>query len=228
MSLINEALKRAETQRQRRGVPSSEPAVEPPADTPDMMPVTDVPAPSRERRSGLRAALFVAVLLLASVTVVTYFALPPEEKVPPQARASHPGAPWAGTEQSEVEPTQFVLRPVREGTAAESSIERTLFAVASYQPPPTPTTQVAAVIPLPAAPPTNPTPPPTTQEVQAKPLDPNDFKLGGILRSGDEAHAIINDHLVSVSDEVDGARVVEIQKYHVVLERDGQRLRLRL
>lgn len=57
---------------------------------------------------------------------------------------------------------------------------------------------------------------------------PEPFKLGGILASDVGNYAIINKQMVSVGDEIDGARVITIDKYHVVLEKDGKRMVLRM
>ena len=54
------------------------------------------------------------------------------------------------------------------------------------------------------------------------------YRLGGILRSEVASHAIINDHMVGVGDEIDGARVLAIERYYVDLEKDGRRIRLRM
>ena len=59
-------------------------------------------------------------------------------------------------------------------------------------------------------------------------FDASQFRLGAILKSGDGAHAVINGHMVTVGDEVSGARVVVIGPYHVVLEKAGKRLSLRM
>ena len=59
-------------------------------------------------------------------------------------------------------------------------------------------------------------------------FEASQFQLGAILKSGDGAHAVINGHMVTVGDEVNGARVVVIGPYHVVLEKAGKRLSLRM
>jgi ribosome-associated protein YbcJ (S4-like RNA binding protein) len=53
------------------------------------------------------------------------------------------------------------------------------------------------------------------------------LKLGGIVQSNGQAHAIINDQMVGVGEEVAGARVLEIQRRQVILERGGQKIILR-
>ena len=48
------------------------------------------------------------------------------------------------------------------------------------------------------------------------------------MRSGGLANAIINNRLVAAGDAIDGARVVSIEMFHVVLEKDGKQFVLRM
>ncbi|MHC4718436.1 MAG: hypothetical protein ACYS5V_15795, partial [Planctomycetota bacterium] len=113
MSLINEALKRAEQERRRRNLtdpsPSSgpEPGPEPPPGSyatgpPDHTP-DEPPDEAPERRpSGLRAALILSAFALVAIAIVTWVSLstsaPP--RIPAEGHAAPPepaGDPTANT-----------------------------------------------------------------------------------------------------------------------------------
>ena len=174
-----------------------------------------------QRQTGLYGAVVLGLVVIATVAAVMYYSLPPERQAPAHARAARP-------------------------TGAEADVDRTVAVMADYRPQPRPGGRAAPPArplatddeplggPPPARaagspPPVPPQPdPPPAEATETDPLNPSDFTLGAILQSGDQAHALINDHLVSVGDEVGAARVVAINKYSVVLERDGKTLLLRL
>jgi hypothetical protein len=66
------------------------------------------------------------------------------------------------------------------------------------------------------------------KQIEAQPSIAAGLNLSGILWDGAQIHAIINDSLVKVGDEVNGIRVVAIQRDRVTLAKGGQRQILRL
>jgi hypothetical protein len=66
------------------------------------------------------------------------------------------------------------------------------------------------------------------KQIEAQPSLAAGLNLSGILWDGAQIHAIINDSLVKVGDEVNGIRVVAIQRDRVTLAKGGQRQILRL
>lgn len=187
MSLINEALKRAEAENlQHEG--------------------GDAPA---ARRTKPRAVAALAVVVIATVCAFTYLS------VPPQARPKPSGRPQAAQAAGARMPGPSVEELPRAQLAAGSPASR-----------PSP--------PAAKAPTTRPTTRPTSRPAEeiaatSRPaFEASQFRLGAILTSGDGSHAVINGHMVAVGDEVNGARVVVIGPYHVVLEKAGKRLSLRM
>lgn len=189
MSLINEALKRAEAEnRQDEG--------------------GDPPA---ARRTRPRAAAALAVVVIAAVCAFTYLSMPPQARPKPSGSPQAAQAAAAGGTA-----TERMLGP----SVAELPRAR----LAAMTPASRPSS------PAPQAPTTRPTSRPAEEAAAtSRPaFDASQFLLGAILASGDGAHAVINGHMVTVGDEVSGARVVVIGPYHVVLEKDGKRLSLRM
>jgi hypothetical protein len=189
MSLINEALKRAEAEsRQDEG--------------------GDAPT---GRRTRPRAVAALAVVVIAAVCAFTYLSVPPQVKPEASGRPQLARAAAA-------------RRTVASGVPAITveKLPRARLAAAGPASEPSP----------PAA--TMPTSRPTSRPAEeiaatSRPaFDASQFRLGAILKSGDGAHAVINGHMVTVGDDVSGARVVVIGPYHVVLEKDGKQLSLRM
>jgi hypothetical protein len=54
------------------------------------------------------------------------------------------------------------------------------------------------------------------------------LRLSGIIWAKEGGCAVVNDWVVKVGDEVGGAIITEIQKDHLVLEKQGKRYLLRL
>lgn len=190
MSLINEALKRAEAETRQHEAGDAPPA----------------------RRTRPRAAATLAVVVIAAVCGFTYLSVPPQARPKPSGRAQVARASAAGGAAAERMP----------GPSSVEELPRAELAAAGPTSRPSPP---AANVPT-----TRPTSRPA-KEVAAtsRPaFDASQFRLGAILKSGDGAHAVVNGHMVTVGDEVSGARVVVIGPYHVVLEKDGKRLSLRM
>ena len=170
----------------------------------------DAPA---ARRPKPRAAAALAVVVIATVCGFTYLSAPPQARPKPSGRPQAAQAAAAGGTAASRMPGP----PVEE-------LPRAQLAAASPAPRPSPPTAKALI------PTTRPTSRPA-EEIAAtsRPaFDASQFRLGAILKSGDGAHAVINGHMVTVGDEVSGARVVVIGPYHVVLEKAGKRLSLRM
>jgi hypothetical protein len=243
MSLINEALKRAEMEkRQNQGGEGEVPLAVWPA------PGEEVPFVFGKNQTGLRGAVILGACILVTVGVVLYFSLPPAQKSPPPAQASVRVARAGATSRPAAAPAS---QPARKAPSlVETALKQTLAALRDYRRPPgpPPTTSPAGQPSSPQAsywrgaaqrvsPPATapvvisyrPPPQPPAKTGQADtPFEASHFQLGGILESSGGASAIVNNQLVSLGDEVNGAKVVVIRKYTVVLEKDGKRLLLRL
>jgi len=238
MSLINEALKRADQERRRatRATGSEPPPQAEPA-----------PAPPYAR---LRAVMVLSAFALIAIAIVTWISIPPQPTghAPARGTAATPGRTNPdGTTQVKMKPAPVApdaeyRLPVRldlaqEPPAPAARVRESLAALGSYRPAATPTP--APVEPTPRTPaeaarPAEPTPAEPARTLPAPtpaapaPLNPEDFLLGAILRADRNSHALINNQLVGIGDRVNGAKVVEIGKYHVTIEKDGRRLTLRM
>ncbi len=266
MSLINEALKRAEQEKRRaRGSDSitlfcpapSAPARRAEADEP-------VEPAAADDSPSLRGALLMGACVIVTVAAVMYFTLPPTrddvnaqlpirprtDVIEPEATGLQPIPddvlpapawmvpeltaaaieaelahiePVPTTTAAKVEPAHVEPVPTPATAEAELAHIKPVPPTPVFDPPPASEGVVASIEPAPTAP---ITPPPARPE--PPPLDASDFKLDGILHFGEARHAIINNHLLAHGEEINGARVVTIGKYHVVLEKDGRRLTLRM
>ena len=236
MSLINEALRRAEQQKRIGGgkpVPTSARGpVAPPSRWTDE-PIVD--APTRRPRGGMRGATVLSACLILGLAAVLYMAQIPITEDPstpqPTFRDSHPpvenatdapfvAAPAAPVADAISVPTHVALtaiKPVLPTSAPPSD---------TVEPVPTIPVGMTGVVADASVASQAPLTPLTV--IRPKPLNPDEFKLGAILQTGDVIHAIVNNHLVATGEDIDGAKVVDIGKYHVVLEKDGQRVTLRL
>jgi hypothetical protein len=203
MSLINEALKR--TQAEKNG---NAEAYSPPP----------MPAAHEPHRRGARSSLIVVVSALATFAagLAGWHVLRRHRGAaaePPPSRHVAAAAAAAGTAQVP-RPAPLATKPeFPESTEpdAESvrTVARTMAAIRYYRPP----DPVEAPRP-PAAPPEAPAEPP-------KPARPT-YKLSGVLTGNAAGTAIVNDRFVTVGDVIDGAEVVRITKHAVVLRRKGK------
>jgi len=224
MSLINEALQRAESEkRSRQGA----------ADEDDDANLSVWPAPEDDipyifgrHQKGLRGAIVLGGIVIATVGLVMYFSLPPEHNGFSPARAggasatapsgSQPASGSKATATAEAEPEVALAPPKPAPKAAPPSAPpKPAVSVKTTPPPVKPAVATAPAVAPPAAP-------------EDPPLRPAYFKLGAILQSNGTGYALINDQLVTAGDVIDGAQVVVIRKYHVVIERQGRRLVLRM
>ena len=213
MSLIDEALKRAEREQPRRhgGERPGDPGP-----THKDGPAQPAEAPQKPSTRLARVAM-LGIALVAAVAMVTYLSLPPEQKTPTPATAgSTPAAsqPAERLGRIEIEKTEISNRAA--GAPARPAQPR--FGPQRITAP-GPATQLAQEHPGRAG------YPPTAPKSKSRPPE---FRLGGIMRSGGLANALINNRLVAAGDAIDGARVVSIEMFHVVLEKDGKQFVLRM
>ena len=224
MSLIHEALKRAEREHPSRdGDSSAERIALLTTSSPGQ------PAEYRPNTRAFRAALFV-VVVIAAVGLVTYLSLPLQDKPVPAKTAGHeppatPPAQAANVSAETAWPPALPIAPPQspEPQPAQAPVpEASAVAAMKFKP-------VSPLVVPPVAPPA-PAMPSASQPATVEPEKPKPpaLKLGGIMRSGGVARAIINNHLVAAGDEIDGARVVKIGKYTVEVEWDGQTFLLRM
>jgi hypothetical protein len=215
MSLINDALKRAELDKRQ---PPSAPPGERVADYQFV-----ATAPARKARpargySVRNPLILAAVVALGLGGILGY-------------------AHWAGQRPAQLAQAGGApeTQPDLKVTVAPSPLPNARSPSPAVAPSATPLTPAnpttPPVKPAPAAPvaarlPT-PTPPPTVA-TSAPAEGAAEFTLGGIVQSADSANAIVNDHLVTIGDEVNGAKVVSIKKYSVILEKDGKQITLRM
>ena len=245
MSLINEALKRAEAERRRHGG-GAQPEPHQPASLPDTadqargepgppeLHAGPFGRPPSRGRGGLRAALILATFVIAGVGLMTYLSLPAEDKPPASVQAEPTPSSSAGTGKADpaghtthAEPGHRAITPSQQRPQALFPYRNLLLKTLAEMQRQSRAMRPPRHLPQPSQPqPTSP--PPVTTRPAVEPTPAVSFRLGGILQSGNEAHALINNHLVKVGDEIDGARVVAIGKYHVVLEKDGKRITLRM
>ena len=171
---------------------------------------------SGNRQAGpgpsIRKAAVLVAIAVGGVGALLYVSQVPEHSPPRSVQAENESPATAPATC----PSDSDAAPGAEGLERQAQPP-------AETPPAEPTTQPAV-----AAEPTEP-----EVQVQGAPTaeDPDEqkasFELGGIMQSGGVANAIVNNHLVAVGDEIDGARVVSIDKHHVVLDLDGKRIVLR-
>lgn len=230
MSLINEALKRAEEDKRR----NSGDAFDPPA----LEPVNDRPS----RRAGPGGKTLLILLLLASAggagwaiydrtaernvlrTASADAADAKKALRAPQANKSLTAKPQAGVGIGPVETP--AAKPQADRTDQPGTTEkvvaddpdvqlafaRTLEAIRYYKPPRQKAARKKA----------------NTKPAKPPKIEPPRFKVSAIVSSPDGASAIINGALIGVGETVGGAKVLRITRTAVELELDGKRLTIRL
>ncbi len=225
MSLINDALKRANTSP--KPAASSTTAAES-----AMVPVAAAPAPATVKpRATTPVGLIVAMVALAGVA--GWFFLkwreasngrPPVQATtsvpgtapasPPETRATLvPAPPAAPPPQPATAASVAVATPPPKAEPAAPPASPALAPAPSPVPAPSPAPEpVVAVVPAPA---------PTPAAMQ--PAQMHDLKLQAIVFRMKNPSALINGRHVEVGDEVAGARVLEIQRTTVFVEWQGKR-----
>ncbi|MCE5327137.1 MAG: general secretion pathway protein GspB [Planctomycetaceae bacterium] len=222
MSLINDALKRAEYEKARGAAAAGTP-----------LPRCPSPRPS-PRHMSLAAKIALVIFFLGGAALLAPLAAfhRPVAEAPlvlataPQTHAAMPPAA----------PSKHPL-----STQAQSAQQKTLAGLKTYLP--SPATQPAAatqVSPLPACPPAVSTASAAdsvaakrTAPVPAPPAPPTrpataSFKLSGVMCGPSGPAAIINGHALQAGDRIDGATVVRIDQQSVLLNIDGQTVLVRL
>lgn len=183
MSLINEALKKAQREKKLSGdfAPTEETKPPPP------------PSAFTPRQRPLFFGIALVALLLGSVVVILYQGI--------FSRSPRPPLPMAQE-----------TRMVEKGSES--------------QPDPAPL-QSAPEIPVetPPLPPSPVGPEPLSPPVSSP--DPS-FILSGIVQGEGESLAVINHQISRVGDEVEGEIILEIGRDFVVLEKDEERLFLKM
>lgn len=220
MSLINEALKKAQRQRT-----VEQAAVEPPMPGNTGGAVT----PRRQPRSANVTLLIAsgAIALVVLSVVITVFLLNRPAKTPSVAAATTPVP--AATPTSEPAPAPSIVMPAIPSPAPATKSEPPPAApvTSAALPPPEPAKPVASPpekpAPEPAAPKSEVTPvPPTPVATPPAPaVKPDErihayvdaLRVGGIRSSGTESRVLMNDRVFRVNDIVDrtlGVRLVKV------------------
>jgi len=229
MSLINEALRRA--QQERRTHPRRP---RPLPVRPDAARPTPQAAPKPESKpTGGRGVIVLAVCVVATVAATMYLSLPPAR--PDAGPDASPPAPAAAANVAVPGPSPAPAAPADAIPSDLTRIKPALLET-TLIPPPAPAAGAIVARPDPIAADPSASPvvasidPPPSAPPAASPPGParGTYTLGAILRSGGVSCAIVNDRLVAVGETIDGARVVAIEQYRVVLETPNRRLTLRM
>ncbi len=243
MSLINEALKQLE----QNGSGDTRPSHPPRSFAPPVKNLYERPGERKKddasqenlqpERTGLAGALILGICLTVGVTTITYYSLPKNRITPVQVKADPPGNSDNSTASRLRRSTmkkrinshvpgdsQAGAKPHR-----KSYIEALRDTLIRYK-----TGRISTINSVWKG--TSPSTSSTDKETrrtkshsqQAKQSKKRQFVLGAVLASDRGACAIINNQMVSVGDEIDGAKVIEIGKHHVILLKAGKRIILRL
>ena len=235
MSLINEALNRLEQEKseekpQQKSYPFSAPV----KNLYDENPLRKNPADTNNEyeqhdssnNSGLAGAIILGIILVSVVTVLTYYSLPKSPTESVQVKANSPGNTnpnsstlhqTAGRKKTLITPKprrksftdalrDTLIRYKRNRLIATNDIRSNSSTINTHQKNQHTGTHSRA----------------TKKEAKKK------FTLGAILASDSGVMAIINNQMVSLGDEIDGAKVIEIGKHHVILLQGRKRIILRL
>ena len=235
MSLINDALKRANQSHKQ--------PVRPRPPLAPMQPVETIRRPAAWP-SFLVPALLVVVLTMAgwflrawwqsqqglsgsSVAVVT----PQPQPVPPAVKttAALP-APIAPTDAPAVPAvairvnTNLVVRsnpPAKPADLPGVELAKAEPAASPVQPPVVPTETKSPTFPPPVSPSTNSTPT-VSEKTAAKAVFP-EMKLQGIFYRATKPSALINGRTLFTNEKVEGVKVIAIERLSVTLEFEGER-----
>ncbi len=214
MSLINEALKRAEEEKLSRGSLGGE--------HPTLPPVRD----AGRLRAGSPIGIVLICLTMITGLVMGWNTLNREHfRLPPQAVAAESIALQPNFNVSPAPALDAIvdripLVPIEIAPTAKAPAESN----ASEDDEKTDAQTAAA--PLEDPPPTRPAP---REAAGPKPkADPSKYKLSGILHNVDGGAAIINGYFVRTGQVVDSAEIIVIQTHAVELELDGERFTIRM
>ncbi len=211
MSLINDALKRA-SQSQKKPAPPDSSGGAPmlPADSP------------REKSFPLFVPILVAIIFLGVGSLLWRWAHNRESAAPetaakspgpvaslPEPRLSTPAAPQSRIEIS----TNLVTRPIPIARPPATTVSA----------PPVESRPIPKTVPLPVA--AEPAPVAVTVPTPAT-FPP--MKLQAVFYRLRNPTVLINGKTLSKGDEVDGARVMEIERMSVVVDWNGEKKTLRI
>ena len=237
MSLINEALKRAQMEKARTKADDHRPIPLAPAVG------EDIPR-DRLRSIAVAAAAVLVVTAVLAWTVLRPMPVPADGAAE-LARAAAPLPPAAPAPTVELTTLQTLVGPRKLCPDAAAAYEKTALALRDYQAPAAPL-QVLEADPEPAEaetvkvaeakapppveqvarveePPAQKPPPPPAQHAP-----PGNYKLNGIMHGPSGPVAVINGYPVHIGEAIDGAKVVRIDRYSVILDIGGNRLVVRM
>ncbi len=228
MSLINEALKRAERDKRRNTNASAAAA--------DLSPVYRDAC----SRSSSRVVVVLIVLALVASLVLSWAMLGEKSGTAPKTATAQP---TPAPRPPRPTPTK-TPKPVRTAPTTRPASATTSPAARPREAPVKPASQPAprpSPTSRPAAQDRRPTPKaatrPARRERAAAPkpkpkekvrIDPTRFRLNGLMYSPSGGTAIINGQLVQPGDILDGAKVVKIHPRTVELQIGAQRFRIRM
>jgi hypothetical protein len=221
MSLINEALKRAQAEQDEtvRDLLAAPPVPVTFEDLDDYdVPVEEPPAgetAEKRRRPRLPLVITLLIFCLAGTGLMLAYNTAKDLSDTPRRAAASPGAdetslqgPATAQDHARID-TPPLIQPVEPAQPRDLS--------------PTPD----------AAQPE----PPVTAAVELTPVDPapvearsgveirlRDFTLSGIMRGAEGDVAIINNRFVAEGEEIDGATLIRIRRHSVELDLDGQKI----
>ena len=257
MSLINEALKRAEIDKTRNASPyfNNLTVLTPAEDDvpPPPRPVIDLPRPKRRTSTmGLLGGVLVLVGLVGTGFVWYRWpsgAPPKRVRAANRAPAAPAALPAAAPGRSEPAALNAKARQASTQTLAKlRSLDSTGEPPESEtgsQPAPTsrpvepgqapasdprPTTKPAGAVASTSVRAAKPAaaPPAPTKAPAPPPVDPSRFRLNAIVRGPDGNAALINGKLLHEGQTVLGATIRKIGRYHVDLELSGRRFTIRM
>ncbi len=231
MSLINEALKRAEVIGRSEKTPVAKRSthgikhlyddkVTGRPTTSDKAAEEDISRLLRTKQTSLRGAAALGVCVIASVAVIMHLTLPPDQRGPVEAEAG--GA--TATLETQTPPSTEEAKAIPKETPEEPTFAALQQALTDAL------NRSAAQTPETTSPPEpdEAVQPDTSEKNSAHQPVSDKFTISAILASGGKGYAIVNGHMVTVGDNIDGAKVVTVGKHHVVLEKDGKQFTLRM
>jgi hypothetical protein len=220
MSLIHEALKRAEAEKTGREItPPPVPTITP-ADKPAESPALRVVSATEKNRQKTPLTVTALLMILAAVGVVAYFVfslpLPHGRKVTQAAK-----------------PTQIVAAGATPIGRPEFNIPAAPGASDAVETPSNEQAGYCATQPATFAETSSPSPeaaaPASAFNSSAAPAAQRSmFHLDGIVVGPDGATAIINGQSVTQGQTVDGAQVLRVDEREVVIEYNGRKVTLRM
>jgi hypothetical protein len=225
MSLINDALKRAK-QVQVRRAPVVDPALEPAA-----------PAANRIQPAWLISGGALALLVLACWFLFLSWRSSRPDPAAAQAQAQAQAAKQAAAVRAAVArlAETHSKQPPPPPAMTPSFVHAQDASRASFQPaPPAPivTVQTDAAVPAESSADSAPQAPEISSDEAPPPpapVEPLDrFKLQGIFYRSSRASALINGQTLFLGDEIDGAKLVAIERHAVRLSQRGQTNLLKL